>query len=698
MSTFCTVRGRPLPLGASRAPNGINFAVLSRHATSVKLVILPESGRNIPIAEFPLDPRQNRTGDHWHIRVEGLPEVFCYGWRVAGPKGHQHRFDPTRLLVDPAASTLSNGAVWGGTCEVDPERTSRRSLFTPHHAYDWGDDAPLHTLPEDSVIYELHVRGFTIHSSSGVQYPGTFRGLTEKIDYLKWLGITAIELLPVFEFDECDCPFTDPVSGNKLLNYWGYNPVAFSAPKAAYAASAKSHGQDHEFRNLVKACHAAGIEVILDVVFNHTGEGDDRGRTFHFRGLDNELYYLLDENGRYLNYSGVGNTVNCNHPTVREQILSCLRYWVTDMHVDGFRFDLASVLGRDRRGQIIPNPPAVEMIADDGILAGTKLIAEPWDAGGAYQVGRFPFGHRWAEWNDRFRDDVRRFWRGDPGFAALVASRVAGSSDIFGGNGRGPRHSVNFVTCHDGFTLHDLVSYNEKHNESNGENNQDGHNDNCSWNSGVEGDTDDPKILRLRERRAKSLTATLLLAQGTPMLLAGDEMLRTQRGNNNAWCQDNDLSWVDWTLKQKHAGFVRFVRELIWLRRQHPVFRRKEYLQGELGPLTSDVRWHGLAPNEPNFGPDSHFVAYTLDGRFHGRDDILPNKPDSDFYVAMNGSRELVRAVVPPSPTGRRWRRLIDTEADSPSDFFSEFSGDVVKSGTVITLPPFTLVSLISEP
>jgi glycogen operon protein len=696
MSSFNTVRGRPLPLGASRAPTGVNFAVITRHATSVTLVVLPESGRGAPLAEFPLDPRTNRTGDHWHVRVDGLPEVFCYGWRVDGPKGKDHRFDPTRLLLDPSAGTLSNGVVWGRPAEPDPERTTRRSLFTPHHAYDWADDAHLHTRPEDSVIYELHVRGFTVHPTSGVQHPGTFRGLTEKIDYLKWLGVTAVELLPVFEFDECDCPFTDPTTGKRLVNFWGYNPIAFSAPKASFAASAPSRGQDDEFRDLVKACHAAGIEVILDVVFNHTGEGDDRGRAYHFRGLDNELYYLLDDDGRYLNYSGCGNTVNCNHPVVREQILTCLRYWVTDMHVDGFRFDLASVLGRDRTGQIIPNPPAVEMIADDGILAGTKLIAEPWDAGGAYQVGRFPFGHRWSEWNDRFRDDVRRFWRGDPGFAGLVASRMAGSADVFGGNGRGPRHSVNFVTSHDGFTLADLVSYNEKHNEANGEGNRDGHNDNCSWNSGAEGDTTDKRVLKLRQRRAKSLAATLLLAQGTPMILAGDEMLRTQQGNNNAWCQDNQISWVDWSLKEKNAGFVRFVRELIHLRRQHPVFRRRTYFRGSLGPHTADVRWHGRVPNEPDFGAESRFVAYTLDGRFHDRADELAG-PDRDFYVAMNGGDEPVRATLPPSPTGRRWRRLIDTAADSPADFLTDSASLVVNPGTVLTVASYAMVVLASD-
>jgi isoamylase len=694
---IATSRGRPLPLGAMRATTSVNFAVLSRHATAVTLIILPESGHGEPLAEVELSPKFNRTGDHWHIRLDGLPEVFCYGWRVAGPSGRRHRFDPTRLIVDPCATTLSNGWQWAGTCEVDPERTSRRSLFARNPLYDWGEDAPLHTKPEDSVIYELHVRGFTQHGSSAVAHPGTFLGLVEKIDYLKWLGVTAVELLPIFEFDECDCPFTNPATGEKNVNFWGYNPIGFAAAKAAFAATGRQHGQAEEFKDLVKAFHAAGIEVYLDVVFNHTGEGDDRGRTYHFRGLDNELYYLMTEGGHYLNFSGVGNTVNCNHPVVRELILDCLRYWVTDMHVDGFRFDLASVLGRDRRGNLMADPPAVEMIADDSILSAAKLIAEPWDAGGAYQVGGFPFGNRWQEWNDKYRDDVRKFWRGDFGQTALVASRLCGSSDIYGPSGRGPRHTVNFLTAHDGFTLYDLVSYNQKHNEANGEGNRDGSDNNCSWNSGAEGETDDPAVLALRVRRAKSMMATLFLSQGIPMLLGGDEMLRTQKGNNNAWCQDNDISWVDWTRRQTHADFLRFTRELIRLRREHPVFRRTEYFRGEVSAHATDIRWHGVKPNEPDFGPHSRFLAFGLDGRYHGRDEATARKPDTDFYVAMNGSPDLLTATVPLAPTGRRWRRLLDTSAASPADFHVDGTGPVVKPGTELAVPGFALVALITE-
>ena len=697
MSAFATSRGRPLPLGSSRAPGAVNFAVISRHAESVTLVILPEAGGSRPMAEIPLDRKAHRTGDHWHIRVEGLPELFCYGFRVSGPKGPMNRFDPTRLLIDPCATAISNGADWASTCEVDPERTSRRSLYVRSGPYDWGTDAQLHTKPEDSIIYELHVRGFTIGRNAHVAAPGTFRGLIEKIPYLSWLGITAVELLPVFEFDECDCPFKDPDTGAKHTNFWGYNPIGFAAPKAAFAASGATHGQDDEFRDMVKAFHEAGIEVYLDVVFNHSGEGDDRGRTYHFRGFDNDLYYLLDDEGRYLNYSGVGNTMNCNHPIVRELIVTCLRYWVTDMHVDGFRFDLASVLGRDRRGKVMTNAPAIEMIADDGILASTKLIAEPWDAGGAYQVGQFAAGNRWAEWNDRYRDDVRKFWKGDFGLTALMASRVCGSADIFGPVGGTPGQTINFITCHDGFTLMDLVSYNDKHNGANGEGNRDGHGDNCSWNSGVEGPTTEPAIRALRERRAKSLIATLLLSQGVPMLLAGDEHLRTQKGNNNAWCQDNALSWIDWSLGDANAGFVRFVRELIWLRKRHPVLRRNTFLKGTITPLTSDIRWHGTSPDLPDFSPESQLLVYTLDGRFHGRDDLEPVGPDNDFLVAMNGSATSETIAVPKAPTGRRWRQLIDTAAASPDDFSPENLGAVVPSGAPLSVAGFGLVVLLSE-
>ncbi|MBY0228842.1 MAG: glycogen debranching enzyme, partial [Gemmataceae bacterium] len=434
----------------------------------------------------------------------------------------------------------TGSGVWG-----EPPPATRRSLYL-RRPYKWEEDAPPLTPLEDSVIYEMHVRGFTCDPSSGVAHPGTFAGLAEKIPYLKELGVTAVELLPIHEFDETDCPFHDPATGERLRNFWGYNSIAFGAPKASYAASGPRHGQLAEFRDMVKAFHAAGIEVILDVVFNHTGEGDDRGRTTSFRGIDNRLYYMLGEDGLYLNYTGCGNTVSCNHPLVRDLIMNCLRYWVADMHIDGLRFDLASVMGRGSDGRVLTNPPVLEAIAGDGVLAHTKLIAEPWDAAGLYQVGTFPYGHRWTEWNGQYRDAVRRFWKGGPGLAGELATRICGSSDLYEKSGRAPCHSLNFVTCHDGFTLWDLVSHNKKHNKANGEDERDGSNDNHSWNCGAEGPTTKPAVLALRRRQARNLFATLMLSQGVPMMLAGDEFLRTQGGNTNAWCQDNPVGWVDW--------------------------------------------------------------------------------------------------------------------------------------------------------
>src|SRR5438105_874245 len=561
MQSLRTARGRSLPLGATAVANGVNFAVLSRYASAAWLVLYPLEGDE-PLAELLLDPLKNRTGRHWHIQVTGLPAAFRYGWRVDGPKGLLHRFDPARTLLDPAATALSDGAVWGEFREPEPFSTKRRSLFF-RRPFNWREDVPPLVPREDSIIYELHVRGFTCHPTAGVAKPGTFAGLVEKIPYLKWLGVTTVELLPIHEFDESDCTFTNPVTGKRLRNFWGYNSIAFAAPKAAYAASGPEHGQVSEFREMVRAFHEAGLEVFLDVVFNHTGEGDDRGRTYSFRGLDNELYYLLGPDGEYLNFTGVGNTVNCNNAIVRHLLMDCLRYWVADMHVDGLRFDLASVFGRDEKGNVMLEPPVVESIAQDGVLADTKLIAEPWDAAGLYQVGKFPYGRRWSEWNGRYRDDVRRFWRGEPDTVGVFATRICGSADLYQPTGRLPTHSINFITCHDGFTLLDLVSYNKKHNEANGEENRDGLGENFSWNCGVEGSTDDPEVLSLRLRQAKNFIATLLISQGVPMILAGDEFLRTQLGNNNAWCQDNEISWIDWGLTKSHADFLRFYREMI---------------------------------------------------------------------------------------------------------------------------------------
>jgi glycogen operon protein len=693
-----TTRGRAAPLGATPMADGINFVLLCRHGDTVSLVLQPVD-RDTILAEIPLDRHKHRTGDLWHVLVSGLPAEFRYGWRVNGPRGGGNRFDPTLVLLDPSCTAVSDGTRWGtnGHHFESPARgTHRRSMFF-RRPYDWREDAPPLTPLEDSIIYELHVRGFTVHPTAGVAQPGTFAGLAEKIPYLRELGITAVELLPVFEFDEDDCVFTDPATKKRLRNFWGYNSIAFAAPKAAYAASGPQFGQVAEFREMVRAFHAAGIEVFLDVVFNHTGEGDDRGRTYSFRGLDNQLYYLLGPAGNYLNFSGCGNTVNCNHPVVRDLILTCLRFWVGEMHVDGLRFDLASVMGRDQHGRVMMEPPVVEMIAEDGLLRDTKLIAEPWDAGGLYQVGHFPFGRRWSEWNGRYRDDVRRFWRGEPGMAGALATRICGSADLYEGSGRRPQHSINFITCHDGFTLNDLVSYNDKHNEANGEDNRDGMNENYSWNCGVEGPTTDAAINALRDRQARNLMATLLISQGVPMLLAGDEFLRTQGGNNNAWCQDNAVSWIDWNDRERHPGFWRFVRMLIAMRRCHAALRRLSFFRGSGpgGDRRPDIIWHGTEPFRPDFGSASRTLAFAIDGSRTGR--LPPAQRERDFYVACNAWIDPLDFRIPFSPTSRPWRRVIDTAQATPDDILDLDTGPRVPFMKPYRVPAHSMLVLISD-
>jgi len=691
MAMHQTARGRSLPIGATYHPDGINFVVLCPHASAVWLVLRSLDGKEI-LADLALDPSINRTGAHWHIMVAGLPAAFQYGWRANGPAERRHRFNPALVLLDPAATALSGGAVWGKCLEAQAHSTNRRSVFI-RHAFNWQEDVPPRTPLEDSIIYELHVRGFTCHPSSGVSKPGTFAGLVEKIPYLKDLGVTAVELLPIHEFDECDCPFVSPHGSKRLRDFWGYNSIAFAATKASYASAGAENGQMLEFREMIRSFHRSGIEVFLDVVFNHTGEGNDQGRTYSFRGLDNDLYYMLSPEGEYLNFTGCGNTVNCNHPVVRGLIMDCLRFWVVDMHVDGLRFDLASVLGRDELGNVLVEPPVVEAIAADGVLADTKLIAEPWDAAGLYQVGRFPYGLRWSEWNGRYRDEVRRFWRGEPGMAGALATRLCGSSDLYEATGRRPIHSINFLTCHDGFTLYDLISYDHKHNEENGENNLDGLTENFSWNCGEEGPTADPKILKLRNRQARNFMATLLLSQGVPMLLAGDEFQRTQRGNNNAWCQDNEISWVDWSLTQSHADFLRFTREMIAFRKRHSALRRRTFFRGA-GPKNDwqpDVIWHAAEAGGLAFPDQGQTLAYALDGSETGRG------PDRDIYVAINNSTKPQKFLIPVSPSTNFWVRVIDTALSPPADIVREEDGVLIPPGLNYVLEPFSLIVLVSR-
>ena len=521
----------------------------------------------------------------------------------------------------------------------------------PEDDFDWNYDQPLNIPLADSVIYELNVRGFTIHPSSGVRKPGTFGGLAEKIPYLKQLGITAVELLPVHEFEEVENKHVNPFTGESLRNLWGYQPIAFFAPNSAYASVDRNADAIVEFKQMVRRFHEAGIEVILDVVFNHTAESDERGVTQSFRGIDNSIFYMIDrENGKYLNYSGTGNTLNCNHPVLRELIRNCLRYWVMEMHVDGFRFDLASILGRGGDGSVLSNPPLLESLAKDPVLSGTKLIAEAWDAAGLFQVGKFPSWSRWAEWNSKFRDDIRRFVRGDTGMVSALATRLCGSPDLYESSQREPYHGINFVTCHDGFTLADVVSYSIKHNEANGEENRDGVDDNLSFNCGVEGATTDPSIQALRERQARNLLALLLIANGVPMLLAGDEFGRTQQGNNNAYCQDNEISWVQWEYAERNRTLLDFVRRLIQLRLEHPILRRQGFSGDEVR-----IHWHGVRLGQPDWSTDSHSLAMHVCG-------INTNGQEDHVYVIANAWSGDLSFELPPYV---RWMRVIDTAIPS---------------------------------
>jgi isoamylase len=554
-------RGSPLPFGATLLRGGINFSVFSKHATAVSLVLF-FPGESEPLIEFPFDPHFNRTGDVWHAFLLGLDPGIHYAFRMDRPHNENplvHRFDRQNVLLDPYSRAIAGHSQWGKNRD-----TSRRAAIIESH-FDWELDQPLNTPLADSVIYELHVRGFTQHRSSAVSKPGTFAGLIEKVPYLQSLGVTAIELLPIFEFDETPNRPAGAEAEAARVDYWGYNPISFFAPKAAYSSAVTDVGPVNEFKSLVKSLHAAGIEVILDAVFNHTAEGNERGPTFSFRGIDNAIYYMIDQpTGQYLNYSGCGNTLNCNHPVVRDLVSDVLRYWVTEMHVDGFRFDLASVLGRGQDGSVLASPPLLEHLTHDPVLARTKLIAEAWDAAGLYQVGTFPAWRRWAEWNGKFRDDIRKFVKGDPGMVSVLATRLMGSADLYSANLREPWHSINFITCHDGFTLADLVSYNHKHNGANGEQNRDGSDDNSSWNCGAEGASSLHNVNRLRFRQVRNLATLLMLSQGVPMLLAGDEFGRSQRGNNNAYCQDNEISWLDWNLLETNADLLRFFSIADW--------------------------------------------------------------------------------------------------------------------------------------
>ncbi len=631
--------GKSFPLGATAYPDGVNFCVFSKNCDAVDLLLFDKEDHSRPQHVFRLDPDANRTFYYWHAFIPGLQPGQLYGYRVHGPFAPElgYRFDGEKVLVDPYARAVvtdtyvrENSVITGDNCAQ-----AIKSVVVGTGDYDWKDDRPLNRPFSNSVIYEMHVGGFTKDPSSELpqQLRGTFAGLTQKIPYLKKLGITAVELMPVQQFDLQDTP-------GGLSNYWGYSPVALFAPHNAYGTSNDPLRTIREFKEMVSALHRAEIEVILDVVFNHTAEGNHLGPSFSFRGFENKAYYLLNENNyaSYLNYSGTGNTLNANHSIVRRMIRDCLRYWVSEMHIDGFRFDLAAVLSRNQEGAVVTDPPILWEIESDPVLAPAKIIAEAWDTA-SYQMGSF-LGHKWAEWNDRFRDDVRGFVKGDRKMILPFANRLTGSSDLFGSKERDPNRSINFVCCHDGFTLNDLVTYNRKHNEANQEDNRDGANDNHSWNCGAEGPVEAADINRLRLQQIKNFFTVLLFSFGTPMFLMGDELRRTQLGNNNAYCQDNKVSWFDWKLVKREKNLLTFVRQLIKLNREIDYLNESKFWSTEARGTNSTINWHGVKLGRPDWSDDSHSLAFTLTN---------PKYPYS-LHVMINSYWKALSFEIPPLP------------------------------------------------
>lgn len=671
--------GHPIPFGATPMPEGVNFSIFSAHATGCVLVLL-KRGRDEVAAEIPF-PEEFRLGEVWAMAVLGIDAAdYEYGYRFDGPHDPRDgfRFNPEDILLDPYCREIGGDGIWKG---------SRHALMPfrgriPNEPFSWEQARPVHRAESELVIYEMHVRGFTAHESAGVDQPGTYEALRKKIPYLKELGVNCVELMPVFEFDELENTRTNPLTGEELCNYWGYSTLGFFAPKASYAASGAQGRQVAEFKAMIHDLHEAGIEVVLDVVFNHTAEGGEGGRALSFRGIDNPVYYILEEDGKYSNYSGCGNTVNCNHPVVRDFVVDCLRYWAAEFHIDGFRFDLASVLGRDSTGAPMTNPPLLERLAHDPVLAHCDLIAEAWDAGGLYQVGSFPAYGRWMEWNGKFRDAARRFLKGDSGVTAEMVQRIMGSPDLYAPTGRKPHASINFLTCHDGFTLRDLFSYNEKHNLANGENNRDGANDNHSWNCGVEGETDDPEINALRLRLQKNAITLLFVSQGVPMLWMGDEVGRTQLGNNNTYCQDEEWNWLDWGLMDKNADLFRFTRMMIAFRKTHSALAQSEFLHGRdmIGSGYPDISWHGVEAWKPDWSAPSRTLAFMLCGKHAA----AAGRAFRFIYCAFNMYHKPLEFQLPRLPRNMSWSRVVDTAAPSPLDFCEPGQEELLGSDTVL--------------
>lgn len=658
-----TGAGFPLPYGATPITNGINFSVYSNHAESATLVLF-HRGDDEPFAELSFPP-EYRVGNAFTLQVYDVdPASIEYGLRMDGPNDPEHgqRFDNSKILLDPYAKSISGRDAWRGGHPQQDSPAPRRARIVQSN-FDWEGDTPLHTPLEDLIIYEMHVRSFTAHPSANVPHPGTYAGVIEKIGYLKELGVNCVELMPIFDFDEWEHWRENPDTGELLVNYWGYSTVGFFAPKAGFAA-ADAGGEIDELKALVKALHQNGIEVILDVVYNHTGEGNENGPTISFRGIDNQTYYMLTPEGYYYNFSGTGNTFNCNHPVVIQFITDSLRHWVTEYHVDGFRFDLASILARDENGAPLNDPPLLKILAHDPILGKTKLIAEPWDAGGLYHVGGFPSYGRWSEWNGKYRDCVRKYLKGDAGQVEEMIQRLMGSPDLY--PDRGALASINFVTAHDGFTLADLVAYNDKHNEANLEDNQDGFSDNNSWNCGVEGDTDDPAILDLRRRQMKNAFTLLMVSRGIPMFLMGDEVARSQKGNNNTYCQDNELNWLDYTAKERNSDIFRFCQRMIEFRKAHPVLRDSYHPRftdyNEVG--VPDMAWFSTEKFETGKPDERLTIAFFLGGAY-AKGGLAH---DADIIVLMNMHWEDQAFELPKLPFEREWHIAVDTAAPSPDD------------------------------
>lgn len=680
--------GKVLPYGASIVPNGVNFSVFSKNATSCELVLF-NKGEKEPYAIIPF-PDEFRIGDVFSMIVFDIDyENVEYGYRMDGLFDPQagHWFNKDKILLDPYAKSVSGRNIWGKEPDWNDKFQHRGRII--YDDFDWEGDRPLEIDMQDLIIYEAHVRSFTQHFSSNVKYSGTFSGILEKIPYLKELGVNCIELLPVFEFDEFEN--SRVIDGKPLYNYWGYSTVNFFAPKAGYAASGKYGMEVDEFKNLVREFHKNGIEVILDVVFNHTAEGNEKGPYISYRGIDNKTYYLLTPGGYYYNFSGCGNTLNCNNSIVRNSILDCLRYWASEYHIDGFRFDLAAILSRDQNGAPMTSPPLLEVLAHDAILSKCKLIAEAWDAGGLYQVGSFPSWGRWAEWNGKYRDTIRKFLKGEGCVAPELIHRIEGSKDLY--SNRSSNASINFITCHDGFTLYDMVSYNEKHNIKNGENNQDGGNDNHSWNCGCEGDTTNIEIIALRKKQIKNAVTMLLMSRGIPMLLSGDEFANTQFGNNNAYCQDNEISWLIWDRLEENKDIFNYFKKLIEFRKGHPVLRNPSFDTGYNQTGYPEVSWH----SQNAWRVENVSDTLTLGVMFVEEKEKYNMQEDTFIYMALNMHWEMHGFELPKLPENMCWRIFANTDQESGKDVFDTGKEVIIEDQDELLVGPRSIIIVVGK-